>query len=104
LFPDSEKARPGRLNRGPNPRALRDPMDLAILLTLVVSFAVLVTVHVWLAVALAKRKPWWRGPVALIVAPLAPYWGLTSRLRTLSIVWLTALTTYGLSLLVGMTG
>ena len=79
-------------------------MDLAILLTLVLSFGILVTVHVWLAVALGRQKPWWRGPVAFIVAPLAPYWGLTSRLKTLSVVWLTALCTYGLSLLVSMTG
>jgi hypothetical protein len=79
-------------------------MDFAILLTLVVSFGVLVTVHLWLALALARKKPWWRGAVAFIVVPLAPYWGLTSRLRTLSIVWLTALISYGLSLLVAITG
>jgi hypothetical protein len=79
-------------------------MDLAILLTLVGSFAVLVTVHLWLSLALARQKPWWRGAVALIVAPLAPYWGLASRLRALSVVWVTALVTYGLSLLVAMAG
>ena len=79
-------------------------MDLAILLTLVVSFGVLVTVHVWLAVALSRKKPWWRGVVALIVPPLAPYFGLTSSLRKLSVVWLTAFCAYGLSLLVAATG
>jgi hypothetical protein len=79
-------------------------MDLAILLTLVTSFGVLLTAHLWLALALTRKKPWWRGPVALIVAPLAPYWGLSSRLHAPSIVWLTALVSYGLSLLLAMAG
>jgi hypothetical protein len=61
---------------------------------LVGSFALLVTVHVALAAGLVKRPPRWRGPVALLVPPLAPYWGMRERMRVRTSLWLGALMVY----------
>ena len=69
-------------------------MDIAIVITLVSAFALLVTAHVALAVGLVLRKPHWRGPVALVVPPLAPYWGLESGMRVRGVVWLAAIALY----------
>ncbi|MCC6215044.1 MAG: hypothetical protein IT376_09260 [Polyangiaceae bacterium] len=66
-----------------------DPATLAIVIGLVASFATLVTAHLWLAIGLTARKPWWRGPVALVVPPLAPWWGLDAGLRLRSALWIT---------------
>jgi len=78
-------------------------MDIAIMLTLVGSFAILCTTHLWLAVALTLRKPHWKGPVALVVAPLAPYWGHAARMRLRSTAWVVALSVYVLALIAAFT-
>jgi hypothetical protein len=57
-------------------------------IALVVSFAALVTAHVSLVAGLAARRPRWRALVALVVAPLAPYWGLREYMRARSIAWI----------------
>lgn len=69
-------------------------MDIAVFVTLVISFALLVTSHVALAAGLALRKPRWRGAVALLVAPLAPFWGFSARMYVRSAVWLVSLLVY----------
>jgi hypothetical protein len=74
-------------------------MDIAIMLTLVGSFAILSTTHLGLAVALTLKKPRWRGPVALLVPPLAPYWGHGAKLRKASYLWVVSLFIYVLALL-----
>ncbi len=66
---------------------------------LVVAFAALVTVHVTLVVGLARRAPWWRALVALVVAPLAPYWGWQQRLRIRSVVWIVSAVAYAAALI-----
>lgn len=75
--------------------------DWAIFVTIVTSFAVLVTAHLSLAVGLLVRPPHWRGPVGLLVLPLAPYWGLRAGMRGRSVVWIISLVTYTGSLIVG---
>lgn len=77
-------------------------MNIAIMLTLVGSFAILLTVHLSLAIGLACRKPRWRGLVALLLAPLAPYWGHGARMRVRTTLWLAALCIYLLSLFAAM--
>jgi hypothetical protein len=72
-------------------------VDLAIVITLVGAFALLVSVHVALAVGLVLRKPHWRGAVALIVPPLAPYWGLESGMRVRGVAWLVAVALYAIA-------
>jgi hypothetical protein len=69
-----------------------------VLAVLVVAFATLVTVHVTLAIGLARRVPRWRGAVALVVVPLAPWWGWRERMRVRGFVWVVAAVLYGVSL------
>lgn len=71
---------------------------------IVASFATLVTAHVALAAGLVVRDPWWRGPLALIVAPLAPLWGWRERMRARSVVWIVALVVYGVAFIAGRRG
>jgi hypothetical protein len=69
-------------------------VDIAIVLTLTGAFAVLVTTHVVLVVSLLLRKPHWRGLLALLLPPLAPYWGMEERMRFRAALWVGALVIY----------
>jgi hypothetical protein len=60
---------------------------------LVLAFAVVVTAHVTLVVGLAGRAPRWRALVALVVPPLAPYWGWDG-LRRRSLLWMAGAVVY----------
>jgi hypothetical protein len=62
---------------------------------LLLAFALVVTAHVTLVVGLAARRPRWRALVALVVPPLAPWWGW-SVLRRRSVLWLASAAAYGL--------
>jgi hypothetical protein len=73
--------------------------DLFVLTTLVVAFATLVTVHVTLTVGLARRRPRWRAPVALVIAPLAPWWGWRERMRIRGALWVIAVLVYTAALI-----
>jgi hypothetical protein len=73
-------------------------LDFALLLLVVGSFGLLVTVHVALVAGLFFRKPHWRGLIALLVPPFAPYWGWEQRMRLRAALWLLALSTYAVSL------
>ncbi len=79
-------------------------MDIVVMLTIAGSFALLATVHVALAYGLVFRKPWWRGPVALVIPPLAPWWGLEEGMRVRSALWLTAVCIYGVARILGGIG
>ncbi len=68
--------------------------DEAIVAALVAAFAALVTAHVLLVAELVRRRPRWRALVALVIAPLAPYWGYKERLRVLSVLWIVSALTY----------
>jgi hypothetical protein len=72
-------------------------VDLVVLSLLVGSFALLVTAHVALCFGLVLRTPHWRGPVALVVPPLAPYWGMEQRMRIRSLLWLGSLALYAIA-------
>ncbi len=69
----------------------RDAVALALL---VLAFATLVTVHVALVAGLAARAPRWRGAVALVVPPLAPWWGWRTRMRARTVLWIVAAAIY----------
>jgi hypothetical protein len=75
-------------------------MDLFVTLTIVLSFAALLTAHVALVAGLVARKPWWRAPLAFVVVPLAPYWGFRERMRARAAIWATALAIYAITLVV----
>jgi len=68
-----------------------DTTSFAVLL---VSFATLVTAHVTIAYGLARRAPWWRGPVALVVVLLAPYWALRARMHVRAAAWIVGAVVY----------
>jgi ABC-type uncharacterized transport system permease subunit len=69
-------------------------VDLVVFAALVTAFALLVTMHVALAVRLLLREPRWRGLVALILPPLAPYWGMEAGMKRMATLWVVALSIY----------
>jgi len=60
-------------------------------------FAVLVTIHVVLAMGLSRRGPRWRGPVALLAVPLAPWWAWRAKMRVGVVLWIVAAVAYLIS-------
>ena len=64
---------------------------------LVGSFAVLVTTHVAIAFGLFLTKPRWRGPLALLVPPLAPYWGMEAGMKRRAALWVGAVCVYAVA-------
>ena len=71
--------------------------DEAVVIGLVVAFAALVTAHLSLVTGLARRPPWWRALVALVVPPLAPFWGFREGLHVRSGIWLASAAAYVLT-------
>lgn len=69
-------------------------MDLVVFVALVAAFALLVTVHVALVARLALLPPRWRALVALLLPPLAPYWGLEAGMKKSAVTWVAALSIY----------
>jgi len=72
-----------------------DPLRLALL---ALSFGVLCTAHVFLLVCLAVRPPRWHALAALVVPPMAAYWGWQQGRRGATTTWLVGLMGYGISL------
>lgn len=72
-------------------------MDAIVLAALVLSFATLVTAHVALAFGLALERPRWKGPLALVVPPLAPYWGMEAGMKKRAALWVGAVCVYALA-------
>ncbi len=68
--------------------------DLVVFVATVVLFAVFVTIHFMLAIGLSRRAPRWRGPVALVVAPLAPWWAWRDKMRAGVVLWLVFAVAY----------
>jgi len=61
---------------------------------LAVALAAFLGAHGALVVGLARRHPRWRAAAALVVPPLAPWWGRRAGLRIATIVWCAALALY----------
>jgi len=61
-----------------------------------------VTTHVALSATVAQDRPRWRGLLALIVPPLAPYWGWHANRRRLAVLWILAFLCYAIALLVAL--
>jgi hypothetical protein len=69
-------------------------LDLALLALLSVAVGLHAVAHVTLVIGLLQRKPWWRGLVALVVPPLAPFWGYEAQLRGRVTLWVASLLVY----------
>jgi hypothetical protein len=69
-------------------------IEIVVVGAVVLGFAILVTAHVTIAFGLVRRTPRWRAPVALVVAPLAPYWAWREHMRVRAGVWTAALVVY----------
>ncbi len=69
-------------------------VDLVVMLSLILAFALLVTMHAAIAVRLLLREPRWRGLVALVLPPLAPYWGFEAGMKRMATLWVVALSLY----------
>jgi hypothetical protein len=68
--------------------------DLVLYLGTVLSFALVVSAHVGIVLGLAFRAPRARGLVALVIAPLAPYWAMREKMRVRACAWLVGLVAY----------
>lgn len=66
----------------------------------IVAFALWVTVHVTLAFGLGRRVSFGRGIAALVVPPLAPYWGFRERMWIRGGLWGLLAVTYFVALVV----
>jgi hypothetical protein len=62
--------------------------------SLITTFALVVTAHVAIVWGLTSRAPRWRAPVALFVAPLAPYWAVRERMYLRAAAWLVGVVAY----------
>lgn len=60
-----------------------------------------VVAHVTLVIGLLRREPWWRGLVALVVTPLAPYWGYEAKLTGRVTLWIGTFAVYLASVTAG---
>lgn len=61
---------------------------------LALAFVVFVAAHLGLVAGLARRGAWVRAGVALVVAPLAPWWGWDEGMRVRAAAWGAALVLY----------
>jgi hypothetical protein len=73
-------------------------MDLVVVILCVIAFAGWVTLHVLLALGLARRPPRWRALVGLVVIPLAPWWAWQERMRVRVGLWAGVLAVYVVAL------
>ena len=69
-------------------------LDFALIGTLSTAVGLHLVAHVTLVIGLFRRAPWWRGLVALLVPPLAPYWGYEAHLRKRVTLWMVTLAVY----------
>ena len=64
------------------------------------ALSVFVAAHLALVAGLARKRDWRRAAVALLVPPLAPWWGYREGLRVATIVWCAALALYAVGVIV----
>lgn len=74
------------------------PLDLALLLLPPAALALFVTAHVAIVARLFGSPPRWRAAVALLLPPLAFFWGTQAKMTALCRLWLGALLAYVLTL------
>jgi hypothetical protein len=78
--------------------------DLILYLATVLCFAVALTAHVTIVAGLAVRTPRVRALLALLFAPLAPYWAVRERMGVRAAAWVIGLVGYAIARWVGHAG
>ena len=73
-------------------------MPLALILA--AALVEFVGAHLALVAGLSMRREWWRAAVALVVLPLAPWWGWQRGMRLRVFVWIGGLAVYAAGVLV----
>lgn len=68
------------------------------------ALAAFAVAHATLALSLAASPPRWHAVVALLVPPLAPWWGWRARMRWRTVAWASALALYALGVLGALFG
>jgi hypothetical protein len=63
-------------------------------IALAVALLAFVAAHLALIAGIARRGRWWRAAVALVFAPLAPWWGWQLGMRRRTFAWAAALVVY----------
>jgi hypothetical protein len=79
-------------------------VDLALLLGLCLSLGLLAASHVALVAGLFERGPRTRALLALLLPPLAPFWGLRERLGLRTGLWIGAFALHVVCLLAASIG
>lgn len=67
---------------------------------LALAFVAFVGAHLALVAGLARKGAWGRAAVALVVAPLAPWWGWDAGMRLRAAAWGAALALYAIGVAV----
>jgi len=73
--------------------------DTILVVVVVLAFAFLVTAHLAIAFGLVTKTPRWRAFVALVFAPLAPYWAWREQMRIRAVIWAAGLVLYVIALI-----
>lgn len=68
--------------------------DEVVIGALLLSFALWATSHVAIVVGLVLRSPRLRAPIALVIAPLAPYWAIRERMTLRGVLWIVSVGVY----------
>lgn len=71
--------------------------DELIVFALLSSFAILATSHIAIVAGLARRPERHRAPIALFIAPLAPYWALREKMWMRGIGWIGCAVVYAMA-------
>jgi hypothetical protein len=74
------------------------------MLGLAASLGLLLASHAALSFGLARLGPWYRGLIAFVVPPLAPFWGYHGKLHGRSLLWIVALAVHSFCLIAAAMG
>jgi len=69
-------------------------LDYVLLALISAAVGLNLVAHVTLVIGLLRRGPWWHGLLALLVPPLAAYWGYEAKLRGRVTLWVATLAVY----------
>lgn len=71
--------------------------DEWVMVAVVIAFAAWITAHITIVAGLVARRPRWRALAALVIVPLAPFWGLRARMFVRSAIWIASAGVYGIA-------